>query len=292
MHILITGGNGQLGTSLQKNFLSQYYLTILNRKNCDLAITSKLEIFLKKFTPDLIIHTAALTNVDGAELKPRIAEKINIDATAALAERALELDIPIIYISTDYVFDGNKKESYFEEDNTNPLSVYGKTKWLGEQVIRAITKKHLILRTSWLISEFNNNFLIRITKLAQTQNYLRVVHDNLGSPTSTSTIADFIHEFIQKNYYNSDDIFGTYHLTSSGEVSSYDYVKFILIEMQNLRIKINPDLILFPVSSKDFFLLGERPLNSRLNCQKVKNVFNAELPSWEDSVIENLLKLR
>ena len=183
MKILLTGKDGQVGFALHKKLMSLGEVTAIGRHELDLANADAIKTFIDKNKPDIIINPAAYTEVDKAESEILLAHQINMVAPQVLAEKASELNIPFIHFSTDYVFDGLKNEPYLETDQTNPQSVYGRTKWEGEEAVRQ-HKKHIILRTSWVLSSHGQNFLKTILKLTQEKSSLNVVSDQKGTPTS------------------------------------------------------------------------------------------------------------
>ena len=292
MKILLTGKNGQVGFELNKKLSTLWQVVAIDREDLDLANPHEISAFIDNVKPDLIIHPAAYTAVDQAESEPEIAYQINVASTQMLSKKASELDIPIIYFSTDYVFDGLKKEPYVEDDKTNPQSLYGKTKLEGEEVIKQY-QKHIILRTSWVFGSYGHNFIKTILKLIQEKDNLSVVSDQVGTPTSVSILADVTFKIIQKiiDHKNFKD-FGVYHVTSYGKTNWYQYAIFIHNEATRLGMlsKIKPSNIK-AILTDDYVTPAKRPLNSRLNTEKIKKTFMLELPDWEDEVKKVLREL-
>jgi dTDP-4-dehydrorhamnose reductase len=285
MKIFLTGKNGQLGYQLEYDLKKSYEVIATDRDTLDLKDTQAIEDIIQKIKPDLIINTAAYTNVDKAENEKDLAYEINALAPKALTKAAIALDIPIIYISTDYIFDGLKKDAYEEEDHPNPLSVYGKTKWQGEEFVRQ-NPKHFILRTSWVFSSHGHNFLKTIIKLAQEKTSLNIVDDQWGAPTSVKSLSKAIQIIIQyfEQQYNSD-IYGTYHVVSKGEINWYLYARQILDILESFKIELK--IIkgnIHPIPSSQFPQAAMRPKNSRMNTEKFKNTFMVEFPHWKDEV--------
>jgi dTDP-4-dehydrorhamnose reductase len=209
-----------------------------------------------------------------------------------LTKKASELDIPIIYFSTDYVFDGLKKEPYLEDDKTNPQSVYGKTKLQGEEAVRQY-QKHIILRTSWVFGSYGHNFIKTVLQLMEERDLLSVVSDQKGTPTSASMLADVSFKIIQKIVDDKDfKGFGTYHLSAEGETNWYQYAKFIYDEAIRLGMhsKIRSSNIK-AILSRDYVVPAKRPFNSTLNSEKIKKAFMLKLPQWEDEVKKVLREL-
>ena len=285
MKILLTGRDGQVGFALNKKLISLGKVIATNRETLNLTNLNEIKAFVDRIRPDIIINAAAYTKVDQAESESVLAYQINVETPKALAEKALELDIPIIHFSTDYVFDGLKNNPYLETDPTNPQSVYGKTKWEGEEIIRQY-KKHIILRTSWVFGGHGQNFLKTILKLSQEKTFLNVVSDQIGTPTSTDILADVTYKIIKTilNNPNFKD-FGTYHITLEGETDWYHYACLIVEEAARLGLKTNmtPKAI-HAISSHEYPALAKRPMNSRLNMEKIKKTFMLELPHWKDEV--------
>ncbi len=290
MKIFLTGKNGQLGYQLEHDLKRTHELIATDRSTLDLINFQLIEDAVFKVKPDLIINAAAYTSVDKAEKVKDLAYQVNALAPKLLTKAAKELDIPIIHISTDYIFDGSKKEAYVEDDIANPLSVYGITKWQGEEFVRS-NPRHFILRTSWVFSHHGHNFLKTIFKLAQENNSLNVVDDQLGSPTSVKTLSKsiqaIIHRLEEKNTY---DIYGTYHVTSDGKTNWYLYARKILeiLESLNVALKLKKN-DLNAIASSEYPQDATRPKNSRLNNEKFKKIFMIEFPHWE-SEVENTLK--
>jgi len=202
-----------------------------------------------------------------------------------LAEKASELHIPIIHYSTDYVFDGLKHKPYLETDQANPQSVYGQTKWEGEEWVRN-HKKHIILRTSWVFSSNGQNFIKTILKLIQEKTSLNIVSDQVATPTSSEALADVTYKIVETifNDPNFKD-FGTYHVTSMGDTDWFHYACFIVEEAMRLGLKTamtSKDIK--PISSDAYPTLAKRPMNSRLDTTKIKKTFMLELPHWEVEV--------
>jgi dTDP-4-dehydrorhamnose reductase len=223
--------------------------------------------------------------VDKAESEPKMAYQINVTAPEVLASMAAELDIPLVHFSTDYVFDGLKKDAYVETDLTNPQSVYGKTKCEGEEKIRQ-HPKYIILRTSWVFGSHGNNFLKTILRLIQEKESLNIVGDQWGSPASSSILSDVTFKIVDTILKNKNfNDYGTYHVTNDGETNWFDYASLISREAMKLNVKVKcaPDKI-HPILTSEYPTAAKRPFNSRLNCDKLKKTFMLELPHWESEV--------
>ena len=285
MKILLTGKNGQVGFELQKKLCALGEVIATDREELDLANPDAIRQFIDQVKPDIIINPAAYTAVDKAESEPYIAYQINVNAPEVLTLKAIELNIPLIHFSTDYVFDGLKKEAYVETDKTNPQSVYGKTKCEGEEKIRA-HHKHIILRTSWVFGSHGNNFLKTILRLIQEKDSLNIVSDQWGSPASASMLSDVTFKIVDTILKNKNfNDYGTYHVTNDGETNWHAYASLISSESRKLNLKVTcaPDKI-HPILSSEYPTAAKRPFNSRLNTDKLKKTFMLELPHWESEV--------
>jgi dTDP-4-dehydrorhamnose reductase len=292
MKILLTGKNGQVGFALRKKLASLGEVIATNRDMLDLTNPDAIRVFVDKIKPDIIINSAAYTQVDQAENESQLAYQINAVAPQVLTDKASELHIPIIHFSTDYVFDGLKHEPYLETDKVNPQSVYGQTKWQGEEAVRK-HKKHIILRTSWVFSSHGQNFLKTILKLIQEKTSLNVVSDQMGTPTSSDALADVTYKIV-KAIFNDPHFkdFGTYHITLNNETNWYCYACFITNEAKRLGLQtLMTSKDIKSISSDAYHTLAKRPMNSRLDTTKIKKSFMLEFPHWETEVKRILQEL-
>ncbi len=285
MKILLTGKDGQVGFALHKKLVSVGEVIATDRNELNLENPDAIRAFIEKIKPDIIINAAAYTGVDKAEIEIELAYKVNTEGPKVLAEKASQLNIPIIHFSTDYVFDGLKNEPYIENDQANPQSIYCQTKWEGEEAIRN-HKKHIILRASWVFSSRGQNFLQTILKLIQEKSSLNIVSDQRGAPTSVDALADLTYNII-KTILNKADFkdFGTYHVALEGEVNWYQYACFITDEAIRLGLKTTmTSRDINAISSDAYSTSVKRPINSRLDTTKIKKTFMLELPNWEEEV--------
>jgi len=273
MKILITGVNGQVGHALMHE-LTDHELIGLTRQDCDLTNSDQIRQAIDQHQPDMIINPAAYTKVDQAEDEPEVAFKINRDAPKVMAEKAREYNIPFIHFSTDYVFDGEKKESYDEMDLTNPLGIYGKSKLKGEEEIQEVGGKFYIFRTSWVYSNIGQNFYITIKNLSKELRELRVVADQFGVPTPNHFIADQIKKIILQLSENNT---GIYHMVPNGSCSWFEFAKTI-IEQNNPNYYIAD---LHAIKTNEFPTKTKRPNNSILCNDKIKREFNLVFDHWE-----------
>jgi len=283
--ILINGRHGQVSHELQRRLGAAGELIVLGRDQLDLAHPDQIRRQVQNVRPDLIINAAAHTAVDLAESEPQSAFAINAVAPGILAEEALALDIPLVHYSTDYVFDGTKVGPYNEDDTPNPLGVYGKSKLAGEQAIRDVQGKHLILRTSWVYSTHGRNFLLTMQRLLQEKPELRVVADQIGAPTWAGTIANSTLALIERWQANDVANWGTYHLSAQGETSWFGFAQAI---GEALRQQGKPCADLLPIPSSDYPTPAARPLNSRLDCSRLQRDWGVSQPDWQTALRECL----
>ena len=285
MKIFLTGKNGQVGFELAKKLNTLGEVIATDREELDLANPDAIRAFIDQTKPDIIINPAAYTAVDKAESEPVLAYQINVTAPEVLASMATELDIPLIHFSTDYVFDGLKQEAYVEIDPTNPQSVYGKTKCEGEEKVRRHSK-HIILRTSWVFGSHGNNFLKTILRLIMEKESLNIVSDQWGSPASASMLADVTFKIVDMIFKGKDfSGYGSYHVTNEGKTNWHRYASLIAEEAMQigLKVKCEPNEI-HAIPTSEYPTAAKRPLNSRLNTDKIKKTFMLELPHWESEV--------
>ncbi len=286
MKILVTGKNGQVGHELMITLAPLGKVIGVDVKECDLSQSAAIEALLDKVSPDIIVNPAAYTAVDKAESESTIAHAVNAQAPKILARYAARHNILLVHFSTDYIFDGTKEGAYQEDDEANPKSVYGKTKWLGEEAVRKMAAKHIIIRTSWVFGSHGVNFLKTMLKLAQERDKLSIVADQFGAPTSAKLLAEvtaqIIKEFQEPGFYRK---FGTYHVVAKGETSWHGYAKLVIEKANALGVvtKISPDQIK-PITTKEYPVPAPRPANSRLDTTKVLSTFSVRLPKWQDEV--------
>jgi dTDP-4-dehydrorhamnose reductase len=285
MKILLIGKDGQVGFALYKKLSTLGEVIATDRKTLDLLNLKVVEQFINRLRPDIIINAAAYTAVDKAESEPTLAHQINVLAPKVLAEKASELDIPLVHFSTNYVFDGLKKESYTEIDSIHPLSVYGKTKAEGDFMVKQ-HPKHIILRTGWVFGYHHHNFLKTVLNFLVERDQISIVNDQWGSPTSVCTLADVTYKILHK-LLNDPTLkdYGTYHVTNDGETNWYDYALFIAKEAKALGFPIKTEFnAIKPILTSDYPTPASRPLNSRLNTDKLKKTFLLNVPYWQDEV--------
>jgi dTDP-4-dehydrorhamnose reductase len=286
MRILVTGKNGQVGHELMTSLAPLGKLVGVDLKECDLTQSAAIDALLERVKPDIIINPAAYTEVDKAESEPTIAHAVNAQAPKIFARYAARHNILIIHFSTDYVFDGSKPEPYLEDDEANPKSVYGKTKWLGEEAVRKMAAKHIIIRTSWVFGAHGVNFLKTILKVAEQRDKLSVVSDQFGAPTSARLLANAVAQIVKElNEPGSYRKYGTYHVAATGETSWHGYAKAVVEAAIKcgLETKLTPAQIK-AVTTQENPMPAPRPANSRLDTTKVRTVFSVSLPKWQQEV--------
>ncbi|WZL73635.1 dTDP-4-dehydrorhamnose reductase [Clostridiaceae bacterium 35-E11] len=233
MKILITGATGMLGNDLLKALSLEHEVIGTSSKDMDITDIDKTVAMMKEIKPNVVINSAAYTDVDGCEANVDIAYKVNALGARNLAMACNEVDASMVYISTDYVFDGTKQQAYNEFDHTNPMSIYGKSKLAGENYVRDILNKFYIVRTSWLYGMNGKNFVTTMMNLSKTMTALNVVNDQIGSPTYTPDLAKAIGKLIQRPTY------GIFNITNSEHCSWYDYAKEIF-KLAHINMTVNP----------------------------------------------------
>jgi dTDP-4-dehydrorhamnose reductase len=283
MRILVTGKEGQVDTSLQmRGEALGLEIIRIGLPEIDLSQPETLEAVVREINPGVIISSAAYTAVDKAETEVELAQRINGDAPGILARLAAELDIPILHLSTDYVFAGDKDTPYTEMDMPAPVSVYGKTKLSGEDRIRAATGNHVILRTAWVYSPYGHNFVKTMLRLGETRDELSIVADQHGCPTYAPDIARAVLAIAQQVVIDPDPtIRGTFHLTGSGETTWAGFAEAIFAgaEARGCKpVRVNH------IPASDYPTPAKRPANSRLNADKLDEVYGLRLAPWQDSL--------
>ena len=276
-NILVTGGNGQLGSELKEIAPNYQDYNFLFTDVKDLDITNHITVaaFVEKNNITVIINCAAYTAVDIAEQQKDVANAINHLAVANFAQIAKDKNIKLIHISTDYVFDGTNHKPYVETDLPNPQSVYGQTKLDGELVMQKINPANsIIIRTSWVYSKFGNNFVKTMLRLAETKDEISVVADQIGSPTNAADLAEAILTILPKISNETVEVF---HYSNEGVCSWYDFAKAIF-DYEELKINIKP------VSTKMYPTIAKRPIYSVLECNLIKHYYNIIISDWRTSL--------
>lgn len=278
MKILLVGSSGQLGQEII-DLSKQLKLNLhdYNRKQLNIANFEQVRCKIIEIKPTYIINAAAYTLVDKAEIEPDLAFAANAKGVENLAVVADELDIPLLHISTDYIFNGEKKIAYLEEDKPNPLSVYGHSKLAGEILLKKSCSKYIILRVSWVFSNYGNNFVKSIIKLAKERYVLQIVADQRGAPTYAGDIAKTLFQII--NYLDKGcKAWGIYHYVGTPNSNWYEFAKEIVYEAKKKHKLILEEIR--PITALEYSTLATRPYNSELDCKKIEHIFNIKLNNW------------
>jgi dTDP-4-dehydrorhamnose reductase len=291
MKILLLGKDGQVGRELQRSLLPLGELTAVGRSQADLEDVDGLMRLLSNAAPDVIVNAAAYTAVDKAETDRERARAVNGTAVDAMARYGADAGALLVHYSTDYVFDGEKPGPYTETDAANPQSVYGVTKYAGEQAIQRHGGKAFVFRTSWVFSAHGANFVKTIMRLAQQNDSLRVVNDQLGAPTSAELIAD-VTTLALAAVKSGALPFGTYHLSAGGQTTWYDFAKYIVggLQVRTMALRLTADHI-SPTDSANYPQPATRPKNSVLDTRKLRNALGLEIPDWSVYVDRTLDRL-
>ena len=280
--ILITGSSGQLGSELKSIWKSdsEFELFFLDRQNLDLSEITLIQSKLESLKPDIIVHSGAYTAVDLAETEIELADKVNHLATLEIAKYSKANAVKLIYISTDYVFQGNIDQALDEDYPTDPINVYGATKRKGELAVLEHCDDAIIIRTAWVYSTFGKNFVKTMLFLMNSRDEINVVSDQIGSPTYAHDLAVLIKDIITEGKW----VAGVYHYSNEGRISWYDFAVAIR-DISKLECKINP------IPSSSFPTAAKRPSYSLLNKKKVKETFGIQVSDWRDSLEMMLGKL-
>jgi dTDP-4-dehydrorhamnose reductase len=280
MHILLIGCRGQVGQELQQTLAPLGQLTAWGRQELDLTQLEAIPAAIAALRPDVIVNASAYTAVDRAEGESDLADVANAKAPGQLGQAAAEIGATLVHISTDYVFDGRQSSPYCETDGTNPLGVYGASKLAGEEAIRAVCPRHVILRTAWVYGAQGNNFVKTMLRLGGDRDVLRVVSDQVGSPTWARDIAGAICQTIPQL---GTETFGTYHYTNSGVASWYDFAVAIFEEARTLGLPLKVQQVI-PIATADYPTPARRPAYSVLACAKIAKVLGQPAPHWRESL--------
>lgn len=271
MKVFVTGGAGQLGYDLIRELNSRGYNDVFapTKEELDITDTKKVEKVITDYKPDVIYHCAAYTAVDKAEENKELCYNINVNGTKNIVEVAKKLGSKVVYISTDYVFDGEKEGLYVPNDLTEPVNYYGLTKLGGEKEVSKLDN-YLIVRISWIFGINGNNFVKTMLKLSESRNEINVVSDQVGSPTYTKDLSRLLVDMVE------NDKIGIFHATNEEFCSWYEFAKYIF-EVNGVEIKVNPIL------TKDYVTVAKRPLNSKMSKDKLEEEGLERLPSWKDA---------
>lgn len=274
MRVLLTGTNGQVGYELARSLAAAHDLVALDRAALDLSDLEAIGPALERARPEVIVNAAAYTAVDRAENEREAAFRINAQALEAIGKAAAACGALVIHYSTDYVFDGAKRAPYIEEDAPGPLNVYGESKLAGERALAAAGCRHLILRTSWVYESRGRNFLRTILRLAGEKNELRVVGDQIGSPTAARDLAGATARLLVGEASPE----GIYHLSAAGQASWFDFAREILAHTGKRHVRV------VAIPSSEYPTAARRPRNSVLSSEKIRSACGIELPEWREAL--------
>ncbi|PVE23923.1 dTDP-4-dehydrorhamnose reductase [Microvirga sp. KLBC 81] len=291
MRVIVIGKEGQVARALAERAPTHgAKAVLLGRPRLDLADPSGIEDILEDMRGDLIVNAAAYTAVDQAEAEPELADAINGIGAGVVAGAASSLQVPLIHLSTDYVFDGNLDRPYREDDAVDPLGAYGRSKLLGEEAVAAETGDHAILRTAWVYSPFGKNFVKTMLRLAKDRAEIGVVADQFGSPTSALDIADGIFAVAKNLLDRPQDrtLRGVFHMTGTGFASWARFASEIFTLSAQLG---GPSARVRPITTADYPTPAKRPANSRLDCTKLETIHGVKLPSWQVSLASCIERL-
>lgn len=285
MKILVTGANGQVGCCLQQQLDgTSCEFVALTRPELDISDAQAVDAIVKKIQPAVIINAAAYTAVDKAEQEHELAYAINRDGPANLARAAKAINAAILHISTDYVFAGDAADTYQEEDNTAPQSVYGLSKLEGEQAVALANEKHIILRTAWVFGEHGNNFVKTMIRLGSSRDSLGIVADQEGGPTYAGDIANALLKIAEEYISGKSIRWGIYHYSGMPHISWFGFAQKIFAEVEHAGIysKVIPSLR--PITTADYPTPAKRPANSKLNCSKLEQAFAIAPSDWQKAL--------
>ena len=292
MKIVILGANGQLGRELAEILQNKVNLKLYKKKDLDITDFIEVEKMINYEKPEILINAAAYTSVDNAENNINYAYKVNSEAPQKIAEILETYKGYLIHYSTDYVYDGEKEIPYKEIDKTNPLNIYGKSKLEGDKKIERYMTNYLIIRTSWVVSRYGNNFIKTILKLIKDNETLNIVKDQFGAPTSTYLISKITYEII-KNINSSKKIdSGIYNLSPRGRTNWYQMANKILERANDYDFLSESNKVkILPIDTTDYPTKAKRPKNSLLDTNKIEKALNIELPYWESEFYETIDKI-
>jgi dTDP-4-dehydrorhamnose reductase len=286
--IAVIGATGQVARALAREAnVRGLPIAVSGRPHVDLTDAASISAFLESVAPSLVINAAAYTAVDKAETDQDAAVALNVEGPLLLAKWCAAHGVPLIHISTDFVFDGTKRSPYHEGDARNPLSVYGRTKSDGEDAVRALLPEHIIVRTAWVYSADGNNFLKTMLRLGAERNQLRVVADQRGTPTSADAIAAALLDIASK-IDGTPAPWGTYHLVAAGETTWHGFAAEIFAQASSLGLK-TPKLE--AITTADYPLPAVRPAYSVLDTAKIRETFGIALPAWQKGVVDCVRRL-
>jgi len=288
MKVLITGSHGQVGRELMLLAASYGCQAVgVDQNKLDITDQAAVAQAIHEYSPDAVINAAAYTAVDKAEDDSAAAKAVNATAVSYLAQACADADIPLVHISTDYVFDGSKDAAYDEDDAVSPLGVYGETKLAGEQAVQRLCEKYYILRTSWVFSAHGNNFVKTMLRLGAEREVLGVVADQYGKPTSAKEIARVIYDMLTSH----KQAWGLYHIAQPEVSAWFAFAEAIFAEArsQGMALKLST---LNAIQTDDYPTPAKRPANSELNCDRLEQTFKLNIKPWKDSLADVIKDLK
>lgn len=284
--ILIVGASGQVGVELKRSFAGFGSVIVADQQRFDMADVEQTRALVHRERPDIILNAAAYTAVDRAESEPGIAKAINENGPRVLAEEALHTGALLVHYSTDYVFNGEKRQPWVESDEPGPLGVYGETKLAGERGIQQVGGRYLIFRTSWVYGPHGNNFLLTMLRLGRERDRLSIVDDQIGAPTTSIELANatrtIVEGVISGKFGDPADWAGLYHMTCAGEVSWFGFAKAIF-DRAAAQLGVRPPELL-PIGTHEYPTPAKRPRYSVLSNQKLADRFGVRLAAWQDAL--------
>ncbi|MBF0163952.1 MAG: dTDP-4-dehydrorhamnose reductase [Magnetococcales bacterium] len=290
MKLLVTGAQGQVGHEIVALAAQRdIHLTALGRNDLDITAPQAVQGALETHRPDLVINAAAYTAVDLAESQPEAAFAVNRDGARHLASACAAIGLPLIHLSTDYIFDGRQSTPYREADPPAPLGRYGVSKWEGEEAVRALLPRHLIIRVSWVFGMHGKNFVKTILRLARERESLAVVDDQTGGPTAADDIARMLLDVAEKALQPGFSDWGTYHYQGTPAVTWHAFAH-VIVAAARQRIEL-PVREIRPIPTAQFPTPAQRPANSRLDCQRIHDRLGIPMPDWRPAVQALILKL-
>jgi dTDP-4-dehydrorhamnose reductase len=284
VRILVVGRSGQVAQALAAaTWPGSLTPVFLGRPALDIENPEAVTTTITRGGYAGVVNTAAYTNVDQAESNPEAAWAVNRDGPLALASACADTGIPLIHLSTDYVFDGKKTGAYVEDDTVNPISTYGSSKAAGEEAVRSCLPQHVILRTSWVFSTVGNNFLRKMLQLAAQRNELRIVNNQYGCPTAAGDIAETLIHIVDALLYNdSSECYGTYHYCGAPRTCWYDFAREIFAQAEKHGLRTSPELKAVPYNQ--ITTIAPRPMNTALDCSRIRTSFNVIQRDWRNAL--------
>ena len=292
MKVLITGAQGQVGKELTQIANEKGFdVVAASRVDLDITQAQSVENYITQCQPDIVINAAAHTAVDKAESEQDLAFAINRDGAKNIAGACKKQNIPLLHISTDYVFDGTRSEPYSEDDSISPLGIYGESKWQGEEAIRQNLNDHLILRVAWVFGAQGNNFVKTMLRLGEDRDELNVVADQFGGPSPAKNIAQILIDLVERYKKDGTLAWGTYHYCGNSKTTWYDFAKEIFKQAFELGL-LNKEVKVNPITTAEYPTAAKRPGNSMLDCSKLKTTFGIEMPEWKEALKQVLIELK